>query len=376
MEWYYKLEDVRGGPLDHDAICRMVTDGLLPLQARVWREGFSRFLPASILPGFSDLRAAAEGKPAAADAAAPAEGAPLTALMVDPWSPPADVDLDVVAPQETGEPIDQSEVIGVRAFFAGGQMMETRPAGTPTDVPQQRPWIRLWARSIDELLIWLGATYCVATLMHWPPTLVAALSFLAAVILIEPLFLTVFGTTPGKWLMGISIRGDDGRKPNLFDGVVRFLSVKVRGEGIIFLIILVPVAHWMGLLTTYFPPAVLRLLLFLLFTPLAYQRLMRRGSTSWDEYGALTVRHERVGAPRVMLAAVTLAVGFFVATPSVLAANREFSKRIEEHSRSGVSAGTSAGVSAGSRGGTAETVTPAESRPRPVRKAPPKKIVM
>jgi uncharacterized RDD family membrane protein YckC len=371
MEWYYKLDDVRGGPLDHDAICRMVTDGLLPLEARVWREGFPRFLPASILPGFRDLVAAAKGEPAAASGAAPAEGGPLTALMVDPWSPPADIDLDAVAPLESGEPIDQSEVIGVRAFFAGGQMMETRPAGAPTDVPQQRPWVRLWARSIDELLLWLGSSYFIATMMPWPPTLVVALSFLLAVILIEPLFLAMFGTTPGKWLMGISIRADDGRKPSIFDGVVRFLSVKVRGEGLIFLLVLVPAAHLLGLLP-YVPPAALRGLLFLMFTPLAYQRLMRRGSTSWDEYGALTVRHERVGATRVMLAAVTLAVGFCVATPSVLAANREFSKRIEEHSRSGAAPG----VTSGSGPLPARSVVPAESRPKPVRKAPPKKIIM
>jgi len=374
MEWYYKLDDVRGGPLDHDAICRMVTDGLLPLEARVWREGFARFLPAWVLPGFKDLVAAAKGEAATASGAAPAEGGPLTALMVDPWSPPADIDLDAVAPLERSEPIDQSEVIGVRAFFAGGQMMETRPAGVPTDVPQQRPWVRLWARSIDELLLWLGSSYFVATMMPWPPTLVMALSFLLAVILIEPLFLSVFGTTPGKWLMGISIRADDGRRPSIFDGVIRFLSVKFRGEGLIFLVLLVPLAYMLGLLA-YFPPVGLRALVFLVCAPLAYQRLMQRGTTSWDEYGALSVRHQRVGAARVSLAAMALAAGSLLAMPAVLAANREFSQRIQDHAR-GATESTPAVAGSSGRPLPSGSVVPTESRPKPTRKAPPKKIIM
>jgi hypothetical protein len=339
MEWYYKLGDVRGGPVDHEMICQMVADGMLPLDARVWREGFGRFLPASILQGFKDIRAAAEGVHSPA-AAAPAKGAPLTALMVDPWSPPPDADLDALAPPDQAEPVDQSEVIGVRAFFAGGQMIDGRGAGGPGDITQARPWVRLWARLIDGVVNGLIIMFVVPMVMPPIRTVGPAWIAMGCLLVLEAVYLSMFGTTPGKCLLGISVRGIEGGKPGFGEALVRAITVRIKGLG-------------MGPLTGM----------------LAYGRLMRNGSTSWDEYGGFVVRHERIGAGRAMLAAVACAVGIFMTAPTLMAASREISNVVQAQARSVVGPGSSTGD-------RAPSVAPAGPKPKPVRKAPPKKIVM
>jgi uncharacterized RDD family membrane protein YckC len=355
MEWYYKLGDVRGGPVDHDAICRMVTDGLLPLDARVWREGFSRFLPASILPGFRDLKAAAESKPA--EGAAPArseaaEDAPLTAPMIDPWSPPADADLDALAPPEQTEQIDQSQLIGVRAYFAGGQLMSERAP----DVTQARPWVRFWARSLDGLLYSFVVLVVVlpalrphltasASLVGWWPVL----GIPVGMVCLQAAMLSLFGTTPGKLLLGTSVRTMTGEKLGFGEALSRECGVLVRGQ-----------ALGLGLFSA------LALLL-------SYRRLSRDGTTSWDEFGGFVVRHERIGAGRAMLAFLGCAMALAVTTPPLMAATREASKLVQEQSKAGVSAGSSTGSPTGGRTGP---VSPTGAKPKPARKAPPKKIIM
>jgi hypothetical protein len=335
MEWYYKLGDIRGGPLGHDAICRMVADGLLPLDARVWRDGFSRFLPASILPGFRNLLTAAKGKPASA-APAPAEGAPLTALMVDPWSPPADADLAALAPPEPAEAVDQSGVIGVRAFFAGGQMIEGH---APGGVSQARPWVRFWARLIDGAVDGLIVAFLVPLVMPIR-TIQQAGVVLGCLVLLEPLYLSLFGTTPGKCLLGVSVRGIEGGKPGFGEALLRTLAVRIKGCG-------------MGPLTGM----------------LAYGRLMRNGSTSWDENGGFVVRHERIGIGRAMLASAACVAGVFMTAPPLMAATREISNRAQEQSKPAVAPATPAG----SRPGSA---APSPPPSKPTRKAPPRKIIM
>jgi len=48
---------------------------------------------------------------------------------------------------------------------------------------------------------------------------------------IEPLLLRSWGTTPGKWLMGLYVRCYDGTKPDYYEGVFRTWNVIRYGEG-------------------------------------------------------------------------------------------------------------------------------------------------
>lgn len=48
----------------------------------------------------------------------------------------------------------------------------------------------------------------------------------------EPLFLSNTGTTPGKWIMGVSVRRPDGSKLGLFTAFRRFVWVYFAGLGL------------------------------------------------------------------------------------------------------------------------------------------------
>lgn len=100
------------------------------------------------------------------------------------------------------------------------------------------PWRRYFARMLDLDLCRL-AVYLVlygglrvfppadAPLAEWGLTLLAMLVMLLA----EPLCLMWFGTTPGKWVMGIRLVWRGGRKFFYSDGLVRTARVLVQGFG-------------------------------------------------------------------------------------------------------------------------------------------------
>lgn len=57
------------------------------------------------------------------------------------------------------------------------------------------------------------------------------LAQLAIMLFLEPLFLHLFGTTPGKWLLGLSLSDDSGARPGYMQGFYRTLGVLRWGYG-------------------------------------------------------------------------------------------------------------------------------------------------
>jgi hypothetical protein len=100
------------------------------------------------------------------------------------------------------------------------------------------PWRRWMARTLDVFLyscMWnvplalifhvnLGARSIVGELLD---TLIAVLMML----LLEPLFLSILGTTPGKAIFGLIIRGRDGRRLSYAKGLERVWGVLGKGMG-------------------------------------------------------------------------------------------------------------------------------------------------
>jgi len=101
------------------------------------------------------------------------------------------------------------------------------------------PWRRFFARMLDQMLInllWTAVLSIVfkMSLIHaakvWE--LVDWGMAILLTMLLEPFFLHLFGTTPGKWIMGLRIEGSDGKKLSLADARSRTWSVLWRGEGL------------------------------------------------------------------------------------------------------------------------------------------------
>ena len=100
------------------------------------------------------------------------------------------------------------------------------------------PWRRFFARQADALLFALPGLLVVGLINILNPWLVVLLTLLAvwlSVSVLEGLCLSLLGTTPGKWLMGLRLRYryyDRVGKPAFRDAALRAAHVWFRGCGL------------------------------------------------------------------------------------------------------------------------------------------------
>jgi hypothetical protein len=173
-------------------------------------------------------------------------------------------------------------------------------------------------------------------------------------LMVEPVMLAMFGTTPGKWMLRVTVLGLEGEPPGVAESLFRVLAVRIKGYGI-------PIPF-----------------LWILTMPMAYSRLMNRGATSWDENGGFIVRHDRIGAGRALLATVAV-LGFTFGLRSPLVAaqaelNQGVARLIAGKQDKDAPQRTAAGAGTGA-GSTSITRTDGRPTQPPARKAP-RKIVM
>ena len=166
------------------------------------------------------------------------------------------------------------------------------------------PWRRFFARHFDLFLyssVWvllgillLGQSPATETGSAW----MGAASFVSVIgmILLEPLFLCAWGTTPGKWLLGLSVRNNTGSKLTYGEGIYRTVLALWHGAG-------------------FFIP------IFELFR--GYQRYYDcvEGKTmAWEWDSELQLRDEKNWRIAAMTAAVLALVGLTVLASAVTAA--------------------------------------------------------
>ena len=113
------------------------------------------------------------------------------------------------------------------------------PAGDVA-VAQRVPWRRYWARSFDMVLYGMIALSVAAlvfhaihrasgiTLLH---RIVLWAVQLVLLVLLEPFFLSRFGTTPGKWIMGLGVTDPDGGRLTFDNALTRTVVVLCCGLG-------------------------------------------------------------------------------------------------------------------------------------------------
>jgi uncharacterized RDD family membrane protein YckC len=139
---------------------------------------------------------------------------------------------------------------------------------------------RFFARHIDMLLVG-AATVGSATAwglsdvwsLHLPDTIFILLAPALVWLLLEPLLLTLWGTTPGKALLGLRVEREEGGRPSVKQAYLR--SVLVWGGGMGFGLraeYLLPVAQW----------------------GYSWWMLQKRGTTLWDRTAGTVVRASRL----------------------------------------------------------------------------------
>ena len=92
---------------------------------------------------------------------------------------------------------------------------------------------RLFARMFDEFLAWMLLVAGLCLLGYNPTRAALAISFAGVVLLgvLEPLSLHLWGTTPGKALLGMRLAGMDGKNLPYSEGVTRYLMMLWMGLG-------------------------------------------------------------------------------------------------------------------------------------------------
>ncbi|MBE6961179.1 MAG: MerR family transcriptional regulator [Ruminococcaceae bacterium] len=120
------------------------------------------------------------------------------------------------------------------------------PSGVRANVPESDrvepvrcPWRRYFARAMDLSLVTLVIYLILALVFHvnvanlngLPEWLLGLLGWLILIPL-EALCLSRWGTTPGKWLLGIRLEHINGRLLTFEEAVWRSFSVFAKGEGL------------------------------------------------------------------------------------------------------------------------------------------------
>lgn len=106
--------------------------------------------------------------------------------------------------------------------------------------PPAHPWRRLFARELDLLLCAFPYKLLFSLVFRINPTtntgrtvnIVTLLLAMGTMLLLEPLLLHRFGTTPGKAIFGLHLTNKDGSRLSYTDGLRRTWSVLWRGYGL------------------------------------------------------------------------------------------------------------------------------------------------
>jgi uncharacterized RDD family membrane protein YckC len=152
-----------------------------------------------------------------------------------------------------------------------------------------RPWPRFLARQFDYIL------FSIAFGLAFPPSfleiiqtngknndLAVALLLVFCWMPLEAVFLATWGTTPGKAILGIRLANQDGSKLTFGQSIARSFLV------------------WRGGVACGVP------LIFLITEILAYRKLRKTGSTSWDSRLQLSVSQEQITMTRQIVFGVLL----------------------------------------------------------------------
>lgn len=165
----------------------------------------------------------------------------------------------------------------------------------------QHPWRRLFARTVDVstlgLLAFLALAFGIGYIFPEKAEgfikasenqIIASFILLALWIPIESLLLSTVGSTPGKWLFGISVKTASGQKPSFGQAIERSFRVVIQGMGL--------GIPCVSLLTHLY----------------AYRRLTKTGTTLWDTATQLAVSHKTWGAGRAIVCVITVFVVFML----------------------------------------------------------------
>ena len=165
---------------------------------------------------------------------------------------------------------------------------------SPNEISKNiRPWVRYWARFLDNLLILpiiallFGIsdsyfTHKIIDFLHKTHVYLFYIFCVISEIFVEAALLSTWGYTPGKWLLKVKVRDVFGEKITYIKALKRAVSVFIFGLG----------------------GGIPILSIFTLAT--AYKQLTNDKITIWDKKGCFVVTHRTIGFLRAAVAIVLI----------------------------------------------------------------------
>ena len=163
-----------------------------------------------------------------------------------------------------------------------------QPQGNPFAAEHTHPWRRYFAKHVDVTLaivaiigLMVGVVLLTGPAPAWLLVVlgnpfVAVILFVAIWVPLEAVLLATLGTTPARWIFGITVRGIDGGKLSLEQSLKRSALFAIQGLGLGIPII--------AIFTQYF----------------GYRRLTHTGTTLWDTAAESVVTHVEWGFGRAL----------------------------------------------------------------------------
>lgn len=296
IEWFYLKDGQPTGPVPHRQFCAMFATGELRLDAMIWCKQFRDWAPAATVGGFRKMAETAPPPPVpvAIPFASIPPGTvtsqtppPLPPLPVQPVEQAQPSIVPVVPAEPAPVPVPAPAPAPATAAWAGPTMDPDFKAATGAAYDEEGhamtaspadAWARWWARTIDLMIVGLvGAV--VTTLLRWD-SFYASYCFSFTWVLVEPLLLSTWGTTVGKWTLGIAVRRRDGGTLTYGEALNRTFVVYLKG-----LALNIPILNVVTQI-------------------MAYNQLTSFGQTVWDEEGGYKCRVAPQTGGRIAAAAV------------------------------------------------------------------------
>lgn len=277
--WHYAQGSAVQGPIPHGDLCALFASSELPLETQVWCDGMAGWAPASTIDDFRGIWGKSFGPRRTDPPRLPEVFAGRPGLS--PIAPDASSAIPLGAPPDA------------RARRSPRGTEDANDSRLPDEsddgIPQARPWVRYWARSLDGVFMLAAFSLFVSKLGADDPWVILFAIF--GLFIVQVLLLSTFGTTAGKALLGTSISTANGDRMSFFQAIGREFAVAVQGLGLG-----IPIVSLATMV-------------------LSYVRLTGQGITSWDQSRNLIVRHGRIGVVRTMIAIVASGAGmYFVAS--------------------------------------------------------------
>jgi len=225
--WYYMNGDEKEGPISHSELLEMLDSGKIDLSTKVWTHTQKEWIPISEVEHFN--------------------------MSTLDETPTIEIEKKVVYSRETDQ-----------------------------DYVRTRPWVRFFARMFDYSLFIIVISLIVA---YTDVSFGRFSSYMGIIALflwvfIEALLLSSFGTTPGKWLLKVTVRDENHQKLTFSGSLNRSFSVWWLGMGA-------------GL-------PIISLVTMLV----AAVKLNSSGATTWDRRNDLKVFYGTIGFTRGLIVAI------------------------------------------------------------------------